>query len=316
LRRLPRLQQRGEEWLIALDQARFARRLLELAEFAGELGRVVIRLLLQSLHQLQASHESQALCLNFRGPRPSPVLGIKPTDPGLMQLGCFCQKPLRRQRFAICLHVRQCKRYRTVRMQPPVPRRVLVAVVRGPLGDQIQAWREHHDAKHAVRLPPHLTVCYRPPDAPLNLLEAQVRHAFSAPVLVRLGSVFVLAHHEAPLAVSLHDTEALDAARKRLFDGMFVQMGGRHEWPWHITCVRYGYKRDRDALLSLAADQLALDSQWLIEEISYLELRDGRYEPVAEWDLNPNGLSAGASLPAHGISQSSYAPPVQTDATP
>jgi len=171
-------------------------------------------------------------------------------------------------------------------MQPPAPRRVLVAVVAGALGDQIQAWRERHDARHAARLPPHLTVCYRPPvDAEVSVIEAQVRHAFTEPVPVRLGPVFVLAHHEAPLAVSLHDTRVLEAARGRLFDGTHVQMGGRHEWPWHITCVRYGYKRDRDGLLALAAQELALDSPWLIDKISYLELRDGRYEAVSEWAL-------------------------------
>lgn len=162
---------------------------------------------------------------------------------------------------------------------------MLVAVVTGQLGDQIQAWRERHDARHAALLPPHLTLCYRPPDAPREAVEAQVRHAFRAAVPVLLGSVFVLAHREAPLAVSIHATEALDAARQRLFDGTHVQMGGRHEWPWHITCVRYGHNRDRDALLGLAAEQLAIDEPWLIERISYLELRDRRYEPVAEWDL-------------------------------
>lgn len=172
-------------------------------------------------------------------------------------------------------------------MQPPAtnPRRVVVAVVSGAPGQQIQAWRERHDPKQAARLPPHLTLCYRPPEAPLEQLEAQIRHAFPTPVQVRLGPVFVLAHLEQPLAVGIHETEELDDARRRLFDGTFVQMGGRHEWPWHITCIRYGQKRDRDALLAAASTELALDTPWLIDRVSYLELRDGRYEPVAEWDL-------------------------------
>ena len=170
-------------------------------------------------------------------------------------------------------------------METPARRRVLVAVVGGEPGDRIQAWRERHDPKQAARLPPHLTVCYRPPDAPAADIEAQVRHAFPEPVAVRLGPVFVLPHPEAPLAVSIHQAEALDAARRRLFDGRYVQLGGRAEWPWHITCIRYGHSRDRDALLATAAEQLALDQPWLIETISYLELRDRRYEPVAEWDL-------------------------------
>jgi hypothetical protein len=144
-------------------------------------------------------------------------------------------------------------------MQTPVGRRVLVAVVRGQAGNQIQAWRERHDPKQAARLPPHLTVCYRPPEAPLQQIEAQVLHAFSGPVTVRLGGVFVLAHPEAPLAVSIHNAHQLDLARKWLFDGTHVQMGGRREWPWHITCIRYGLSRNREALLSAAAEELALD---------------------------------------------------------
>ncbi len=171
-------------------------------------------------------------------------------------------------------------------MQPSAPRRVLVAVVSGSLGDHIQTWRERHDARHAARLPPHLTVCYRPPvEAPVEAIEAQVRHGFREAIAVRLGATFYLAHPESPLVVSVHGTEALDAARQRLFDGRHVQMGGRHEWPWHITCIRYGYKRDREALLATASEELAIDAPWLIDRISYLESRDGRYQAVAEWDL-------------------------------
>jgi hypothetical protein len=99
----------------------------------------------------------------------------------------------------------------------------------------------------------------------------------------------VLGHPEAPLAVSLHDTERLDRARQRLFDGTYIQMGGRHEWPWHITCIRYGFKRDRDELLVAATTELALDVAWTIDRISYLELRDGRYQPVSEWELTSSG---------------------------
>ena len=171
-------------------------------------------------------------------------------------------------------------------METPPGRRVLVAVVTGEPGARIQAWREKYDAKHARRLPPHLTVCYRPPSAPLDALEAQVRHGFPSPVQVRLGPVFVLAHREAPLAVQVLETSALDDARRRLFDCTHAEMGGRNEWPWHITCVRYGHNRDRDALLTAAAHELALDEPWIISSVSYLELRNGRYEPLAEWDLS------------------------------
>lgn len=172
-------------------------------------------------------------------------------------------------------------------MEPPVGRRVLVATVPGELGERIQRWRERHDAKQSTRLPPHLTVCYRPPvDVPLDQLEAQVRHGFPEPVRVWLGGAFVLNHREQPVAVQVLETEALDQARRRLFDRRHAEMGGRDEWPWHITSVRYGYKReDLPALLDLAATDLQLDAPWTIDEISYLELRNGRYEPVAEWRL-------------------------------
>ena len=169
---------------------------------------------------------------------------------------------------------------------PPVGRRVLVAVIGGDLGERIQRWRLTHDARQAGRLPPHLTVCYRPPvDIPATTLERQVRHAFPSPITVRLGAVFVLSHPEAPLVVSVHATENLDRARRRLFDGTHAPMGGREVWPWHITCVRYGAKRDREALLDRARTELALDDAWTIDALSYLELRDGRYEPVAVWGL-------------------------------
>lgn len=169
---------------------------------------------------------------------------------------------------------------------PPVGRRVLVAVVDGDLGQRIQRWRLTHDARHAERLPPHLTVCYRPPvDIALARLEQQVRHAFPSSVTVKLGPLFVLGHPEAPLAVSIHATDDLDNARRRLFDRTYAPMGGRDDWPWHITCIRYGAKRDRAALLALARSELALDAPWTIDALSYLELRDGRYEPVAVWEL-------------------------------
>jgi hypothetical protein len=81
------------------------------------------------------------------------------------------------------------------------------------------------------------------------------------------------------------ETEELDAARRRLFDGSVVQMGGRDEWPWHITCIRYGHNRDQQELLDAAVQELALDHPWTVDQVSYLELRDGRYEPLAEWPI-------------------------------
>ena len=182
-------------------------------------------------------------------------------------------------------------------MQNHAGRQVLVAIITGEAGRRIQEWRERHDPKQATRLPPHLTLCYRVPDAPLALIGAQVRHAFPSPVSVRLSRVFVLQHPEAPLAVSICQTDELDAARLRLFDGRYIQMGGRHDWPWHITCVRFGQSRDREALLQLAEVDLALDVPFTIATASYLALGGGRFHRLAEWDLSSVSLAASTGQP-------------------
>ncbi len=165
------------------------------------------------------------------------------------------------------------------------PRRVLVAVVPGEAGARIQHWREEHDAWRARLLPPHLTLCYRPPHAALELIEAQVRYAFPSPVRVMLGCVGQLPNRDGTLVVRIEDAAELDAARKRLFDATHIAMGGYREWPWHITWIRYGVKCDSAAKLALAEDALRFDQPWIIDTISLLELRSGRYEAVAEWDL-------------------------------
>jgi hypothetical protein len=85
--------------------------------------------------------------------------------------------------------------------------------------------------------------------------------------------------------VEVLDAAELDAARRRLFDTRHVEMGGYREWPWHITWVRYGVKCDSAAMLALAADGLRFDEPWTIDTVSLLELRSGRYEPLAEWHL-------------------------------
>ena len=177
-------------------------------------------------------------------------------------------------------------------MELPVGRRVLVATVRGELGERIQRWRERHDAKHAKRLPPHLTVCYRPPvDVPLERLEAQVRHGFprtgNGPP-GRSDSSSTIASSRSRW--QSYETEALDAARHRLFDERYVEMGGRHEWPWHITSVRYGHNREdlRRPASAWPKPTCAWTPPGRLTSISYLELRNGRYAPVAEWRLSAN----------------------------
>jgi hypothetical protein len=180
--------------------------------------------------------------------------------------------------------------------QTESPRRVLVAVVPGAAGARIQTWREEHDPWRARLLPPHLTLCYRPPHAPLELIEAQVRHAFPTPVAVMLAGVAELPNRDRTLVVSLDNCEQLDLARRRLFDATHVAMGGYREWPWHVTWIRYGVKCDSAAKLALAADGLRFDEPWLIDIISLLELRDGRYSPVAEFELRGNASRNSARI--------------------
>jgi 2'-5' RNA ligase len=178
-------------------------------------------------------------------------------------------------------------------MQAPSesPRRVLVAVVPGAAGEQIQHWRAAHDPWRARLLPPHLTLCYRPPDAPLELIESQVRHAFPEPVTVRLGGVGELPNRDRTLVVLLESTTELDAARGRLFDATHAPMGGYREWPWHITWIRFGVKCDRPAKLALARNALNFQQPWTLDTISLLELRDGRYAPRAVWQLTASTLT-------------------------
>jgi 2'-5' RNA ligase len=174
--------------------------------------------------------------------------------------------------------------------QPELARRVLVVVVRGEMGARIQAWREAHDARRAQLLPPHMTLCYRAPHVPDELTEAQVRYAFPVPVVVRLGGVTELPNRDRTLVVEVLDAAELDQARKRLFDATYTEMGGYREWPWHITWVRYGVRRDSAALLALAEHDLRFDAPWTIDAVSLLELQAGRYEPIAEWQLGRGGI--------------------------
>jgi len=160
---------------------------------------------------------------------------------------------------------------------------VLVAVVPGEAGARIQAWREAHDPWRAKLLPPHLTLCYRPPHAPVDDIAKQVRHAFPQPIEVTLGGPAQLPNRDCTLVVQILDSLQLDQARQRLFDATHVVMGGYHEWPWHITWIRYGVKCDSTAKLAEAAHALRFDRTWLIDTISLLELQNGRYAPVAEW---------------------------------
>ena len=168
----------------------------------------------------------------------------------------------------------------------PSGRRVLVAVVTGEAGGRIRAWRERHDPKQARRLPPHITLCYWAPVVEPELLERQVRHAFDRPVAVRLGSVHEFGNADHTFYVEVLDTASLDEARTRLYDGTHLELPGRPDWTWHVTCVRYGVCRDLDELRRLVTE-LSVDTVWQVDTVAYLELRGDRYALLAEWHLTP-----------------------------
>jgi 2'-5' RNA ligase len=130
----------------------------------------------------------------------------------------------------------------------PQGRRILVALVTGEAGQRIQAWREQHDAEQAKRLPPHTTLCYWTPDVPLEQLEQQLRHAFPAPVTVRLGPVREFDNDQHTFYVEVEGTEALEECRRALYDGTFVNLPAAEAWAWHITCVRDSRDRDLEEL--------------------------------------------------------------------
>ena len=154
----------------------------------------------------------------------------------------------------------------------PQGRRVLVAVVTGDPGERIQQWREKHDPDQAHRLPPHTTLCYWVPALDPSVLERQVRHAFSEPVGVALGGVREFDNDQRTFYVEVMETEALNASRRRLYDGTFVELAGFREWDWHVTCVRESLGRDVDRLCECARD-LRIDAPWAINEVAFMELQ-------------------------------------------
>ena len=166
----------------------------------------------------------------------------------------------------------------------PEGRRILVAVVTGQLGDQIQEWRRRNDPVEAERIPPHTTLCYWAPELEPGTLESQVRHAFGRGVTVRLGEVRQFASEQETFYLEVLNSDRLDAARRLLYDGRFVKLPELREWPWHVSCVRDARGREIEALRG-AASALALNADWRIDTIAYLQLRGKRYEPLATWRL-------------------------------
>lgn len=166
----------------------------------------------------------------------------------------------------------------------PQGRRILIAPVTGPLGERIQAWRRQHDPEQATRIPPHATLCYWAPIAEPGLIEQQVRHAFQQPTSVRLGRVHQFDNPDQTLYIDVHNSAALDEVRRRLFDGTFLPLAGHEDGTWHVTCVRRTNGRDATELLR-AGGHLTLDTEWLVDMVSYLVLRGERYENLAEWHV-------------------------------
>jgi hypothetical protein len=168
----------------------------------------------------------------------------------------------------------------------PQGRRILVARVTGEAAERVKAWRLRHDAEQAQRLPPHATLCYWAP-APVHLpaLSLQVGHAFDEPVRVVLGDVREFPNAERTFYVEVLETEGLDRARQRLFDGRYVQLEGRSAWTWHVTCVRASADRADIAELRAAARDFQVRLPWHVDRVSYMELRAERYELLHEWQV-------------------------------
>lgn len=161
-------------------------------------------------------------------------------------------------------------------------RRVLLAIVTGEPGERIQRWREREDEEQARRYPPHVTLCYDATGIDVDALARQVTHAFVAPVTVRLGGVGVFDNPGGTAYVEVLETEALDAARERLYDGTHVALPYRGPWAWHITCLR----RPADAAaIERARAALDLHVPWEVRRVELRELRGAQYDLVAAYDV-------------------------------
>ena len=162
-------------------------------------------------------------------------------------------------------------------------RGILLAIVTGEAGERVQRWREEHDPDQARRYPPHTTLCYWVPDD-IHALDAQVRHAFPAPVEVALGGPRIFENPGRTMYVEVRDHEELDAARERLTDGTHLELPGREGWTWHVTCLRHtdGVAPE---VLAAAARELQIDGPWRVEEIAYFVLVGDAYERRRTWRL-------------------------------
>lgn len=165
----------------------------------------------------------------------------------------------------------------------PQGRGILLAIVTGEVGDRIQRWRERHDPDQAQRYPPHTTLCYWVPDD-LEALDQQVKHAFPAPVEVRLGGPQIFDNTGRTLYVEILEHEALDAARDRLTDGAHLELPGREGWTWHVTCLRSTVDVAPE-IIAEAERELQINTPWRVEELAYLVLNGDAYERRETWRL-------------------------------
>ena len=168
----------------------------------------------------------------------------------------------------------------------PPGRGILLAIVTGEIGERIQRWREMHDPEQARRYPPHATLCYWVPDVSdaLDTLDAQVRHAFPAPIEVALGGPHIFENPGRTMYVEVRDHATLDAARQRLTDGTHLELPGREGWEWHVTCLRRTDGVTAE-VLAAAEDELQIDAPWLIVELGYFVLVGDEYERRRTWHL-------------------------------
>lgn len=164
---------------------------------------------------------------------------------------------------------------------------MIVAPVTGEIGKHIQSWRQKYDPQQALRLPPHVTMLYwaNLEDDQDMALDAQIRHAFSDPIQVRLTEVKQFLNPDQTRYIEVTETKELDAARARLFDGTHLTLPEqRQSWDWHVTVVRYAAKSDINTI-EPGLSELDLEESWKLDTLLLLELRNGKYVEVTRWDL-------------------------------
>jgi hypothetical protein len=102
---------------------------------------------------------------------------------------------------------------------------------------------------------------------------------------VRLGGVREFDNDEHTFYVEVLDTAPLDRARGRLYDGAHAALPLLKEWTWHVTCIRNSRRCDPHEL-RVHAQKLTLDAPWMVDTVSFMELRGDRSKPLATWHVD------------------------------